>query len=41
VAHALVDLLKAHIQREDDVLFPMARALLGAEGLARAAELLG
>jgi len=41
VAHALVDLLQAHIQREDDVLFPMARALLGAEGLARAASLLG
>jgi len=40
VAHALVDLLRAHIQREDDVLFPMARALLGAEGLERAARLL-
>jgi len=41
VAHALVDLLRAHIQREDEVLFPMARALLGAEGLERAAKLLG
>jgi hemerythrin-like domain-containing protein len=33
VAHALVDLLKAHIQREDEVLFPMARELLGPERL--------
>jgi hemerythrin-like domain-containing protein len=40
VAHALVGLLKAHIQREDEVLFPMARALLGAEGLEQAARLL-
>ncbi len=29
-----VDLLRTHIRRENDVLFPMARALLGAEGLA-------
>ncbi|MBI2537750.1 MAG: hemerythrin domain-containing protein [Gemmatimonadetes bacterium] len=41
VAHALVDLLRAHIQREDEVLFPMARALLGSEGLEQAARLLG
>lgn len=40
VAHALVDLLRAHIEREDEVLFPMARALLGPEGLERAARLL-
>jgi hemerythrin-like domain-containing protein len=40
VAHALVDLLRAHIQREDEVLFPMARELLGVEGLARAAGML-
>jgi hemerythrin-like domain-containing protein len=30
----IVDLLRAHIQRENEVLFPMARALLGADGLA-------
>ncbi len=41
VAHALVDLLRSHIRREDEVLFPMARDLLGAEGLERAATLLG
>lgn len=41
VAHALVDLLRSHIQREDEVLFPLARALLGAEGLERVARLLG
>lgn len=41
VAHALVDLLRSHIQREDEVLFPLARELLGVEGLARAAALLG
>jgi len=40
VAHALVDLLRSHIQREDEMLFPMARELLGAEGLERAAALL-
>ncbi len=40
IAHALVDLLRAHIQREDEVLFPLARTLLGAEGLERAARLL-
>ncbi len=40
VAHALVDLLRDHIQREDEVLFPMARALLGAAALERAAKLL-
>lgn len=38
VAHALVHLFRAHIQREDEVLFPMARALLGADGLERAAR---
>lgn len=40
VAHALVDLLRTHIQREDEVLFPIARELLGADGLERAAALL-
>ncbi len=30
----IVDLLRTHIRRENDVLFPMARALLGAKGLA-------
>jgi hemerythrin-like domain-containing protein len=40
VAHALVDLLKAHIQREDDVLFPMARTLLGPERLEEIGRML-
>jgi len=34
VALEIVDLLRAHIQRENDILFPMARALLGVDGLA-------
>lgn len=34
VALEIVDLLRAHIQRENDMLFPMARALLGVDGLA-------
>lgn len=34
LALEIVDLLRTHIRRENDVLFPMARALLGAEGLA-------
>jgi hemerythrin-like domain-containing protein len=34
VALDIVELLRTHIRRENDVLFPMARALLGAEGLA-------
>jgi len=34
LALEIVDLLRTHICRENDVLFPMARALLGAEGLA-------
>ena len=33
-AREIVSLLRAHIQREDEVLFPMARGLLGPEGLA-------
>jgi len=37
----LVDLLRGHIDRENTVLFPMARGLLGAGGLARVAERLG
>jgi len=38
IALAIVELLRAHIAREDEVLFPMARALLGAEGLAAVAR---
>ena len=34
----IVDLLRAHIARENEVLFPMARELLGPEGLARVAR---
>lgn len=30
----IVHVLREHIQRENEVLFPLARALLGAEGLA-------
>ncbi len=37
-ALAIVELLRTHIAREDEVLFPMARALLGAEGLAVVAQ---
>ncbi len=37
VARELTDLLRAHIAREDEALFPLARALLGTEGLARVA----
>ncbi len=38
IAHALVDLLRSHIDREDTVLFPMARGLLGPDGLAKVAR---
>jgi hemerythrin-like domain-containing protein len=41
LALEIVDLLRAHIQRENDVLFPMARAFLGPEGLAAVARRLG
>ena len=41
VAFELIDLLRNHIAREDEVLFPMAREQLGREGLARVAALLG
>lgn len=34
LALEIVDLLRTHIRRENDVLFPMARALLGADGIA-------
>jgi hemerythrin-like domain-containing protein len=34
----IVDLLRAHIARENEVLFPMARELLGAAGLAELAR---
>jgi hemerythrin-like domain-containing protein len=40
VALALVDLLRGHIDRENHVLFPMARGLLGPEGLARVERIL-
>jgi hemerythrin-like domain-containing protein len=36
-----VDLLGAHIRRENDVLFPMARALLSPAGLAEVMMRLG
>jgi hemerythrin-like domain-containing protein len=35
---AIVDLLRAHIHRENEVLFPMARALLGPAGLLAVAR---
>jgi hemerythrin-like domain-containing protein len=44
VAHVsleIVDLLGGHIRRENDVLFPMARTLLGADGLAAVMARLG
>lgn len=41
VALEIVDLLRTHIRRENEVLFPMARALLGADGLAIVARKLG
>ncbi len=34
IARELIGILRAHIEREDQVLFPMARALLGPEGTA-------
>ena len=34
----IVDLLRAHIRRENEVLFPMARALLGPEGFQAVAR---
>jgi hemerythrin-like domain-containing protein len=37
IARGIVELLRAHIQREEEVLFPMARSLLGDEGLKVAA----
>lgn len=40
IALALVDLLRGHIDREDNVLFPLARGLLGPEGLARVERIL-
>jgi hemerythrin-like domain-containing protein len=41
VALEMVALLRAHIAREDDVLFPMARERLGPAGLAEVAARLG
>lgn len=40
LALEIVDLLRLHIQRENEVLFPMARALLGPAGLAAVARAL-
>jgi hemerythrin-like domain-containing protein len=37
IARGIVELLRDHIQREEEVLFPMARSLLGDEGLKVAA----
>jgi hemerythrin-like domain-containing protein len=34
IALHIVDLLRSHIEREDHMLFPSARAALGPEGLA-------
>ncbi len=41
VSLEIVDLLKGHIRRENEVLFPMARALLGPDGLAAVMTRLG
>ena len=41
VALEMVELLRAHIAREDEVLFPMARERLGPAGLAQVAARLG
>jgi len=38
IALHIVDLLRAHIEREDLMLFPSARAALGPEGLAEVAR---
>ena len=37
IAFELIDLLRNHIAREDEVLFPLARERLGPAGLARVA----
>ncbi|MGH7635766.1 MAG: hypothetical protein ACRENC_18715 [Gemmatimonadaceae bacterium] len=37
-AYDLIDLLRTHIERENEVLFPMARACLGPTGLSNVAE---
>jgi hemerythrin-like domain-containing protein len=37
-ALAIVDVLRDHIDREDNALFPMARELLGPEGLLEVAR---
>ena len=37
-AREVIDLLRAHIHREDEALFPMARAMLGSDGTARVAR---
>ncbi len=38
VGLAIVDVLRDHIDREDNALFPMARELLGPEGLLEVAR---
>ncbi len=39
-AFAVIETLRAHIDREDNMLFPMARDLLGRDGLNRVARAL-
>ena len=34
----IIDTLRDHIYREDTVLFPLAREVLGKKGMARLAE---
>jgi len=34
----IVQLLRSHISKEDNVLYPMARQFLGEEGLAEVAR---
>jgi len=41
LAREIVALLRGHIEREDQVLFPMARAYLGEAGLAQVRARLG
>jgi hemerythrin-like domain-containing protein len=34
----MIDLLREHIERENEMLFPLARTLLGPEGVALVAR---
>ncbi len=38
IALSIVDLLRSHIDRENHVLFPIAREALGIDGLAKVAQ---